>query len=141
MKYRYVYGKSMINNEDGKVVLRIIIVILSLVLVGFSIFVLLNHIGNRQEVYHRKALAISEFGLLKALEGVKGKKNQFEDISRTPFDGGWYTVRFKLIENDDSTFLYITSKGHIGSASEVRKCILFQINNKSMSDWKQYKVF
>lgn len=124
--------------EHGGIVIRSIIVIITLIIVGAAIFGSLTSIGKNQQTFQRKALAVSEFGLMKALQRVKSGTVEFSDIPKTECDDGWYSVSFKKYEKNDSIFLLIISRGIVGATIETRECTLRLDNLDSAPEWVQY---
>lgn len=131
--------KRTLGNENGKMIIRLVIVIITLLFVGIAIFGILSNLGQKQQVFHRKALAVSEYGLMKALQKVKTGKFDFDDIPQTECDEGWYSVSFNKYEKKDSIFLHIISKGQVGSISEKRECTLRLITIDPEPIWAQYQ--
>lgn len=125
-------------NEYGGIVIRSIIVLLTLLIVGISIFGLLNNVGKKQQIYHRKALAVSEYGLMKAMQKVKTGMFEFVDVPKTECDEGWYSISFKKFEKKDTVFLLIISRGFFGSTSETRECTLRLDKCDTVPTWVQH---
>ena len=127
-------------NERGRIVVRVIIVLLTLIMVGVALFGMLKNVGQKQQVFHRKALAVSEYGLMKALQKVKTGIFEFKDIPKTECDEGWYSVSFKKYEKNDTVYLHIVSRGEVGSTSEVRECTLKLVNFDANPEWEQHQM-
>lgn len=109
---------------SGGIRLRVLIVLVTLCFVGVTIYQLLHTIGQNQQINHRKALAISEYGLMMALQQVTAGAPSPSGIDRTAYDEGWYQVTARQQLRDDTLFCTITSLGQFGSATELRECIL-----------------
>ena len=115
---------SCTRTQSGGVRFRVLIVLVTLCVVGFAIYQLLHTLGQNQQTNHRKALAISEYGLMMALQQVPTGSAPPPDIARTEYDDGWYQVKTDKHLRDDTLFCTVTSIGHFGSATEQRECIL-----------------
>ena len=126
---------QLIRRNEGGVLLRICIVLVTLGIVGFAIFQLLHTLGQNQETDHRKALAISEYGLMTALQQVPAGATPPPAIARTDYDDGWYRVTTSQQQRGDTLFCTVTSVGHFGSATERRECILRLAVTSSDSNW------
>lgn len=128
------------KNEEGKILVRIVIVVMTLLFVGIALFGILKNIGQKQQIYHRKALAVSEYGLMKALQKVESGIFEFSDIPKTDCEEGSYSVSFNKYEKNDTVFLHIISKGEVGSTSETRECTLKLINYEKKPVWEQHQM-
>jgi hypothetical protein len=120
------HTSSLLLSVGGGVRLRALIVLITLCVVGAAIYVLLHQFGQKQQIVHRKALAISEYGLMIALQHVQTEHSAIDDIPRTDYDDGWYKVSFNRYTVRDTLFCAIRAEGHAGSAAEQRECILRQ---------------
>lgn len=130
-----------LRNNKGIVVFRILIVFLTLLVVGFSIYGILRNVGQKQQVFHRKALAVSEYGLMKALQKVDTGIFEFSDIPKTECEDGWYSVSFKKFEKNDTVFLRIVSIGQVGPSSEKRECTLRLVDFNKRPEWEQHQMY
>jgi hypothetical protein len=110
--------------DEGQIVVRLLIAVFTLTLIGGSIYYVLQNYQQNQQVYHRKALSISEYGLMMAFEELGKSPSWSKGFGKTDYDGGWYLVKMERITNNDTLFLSITSEGHLKSAAEIVKCIL-----------------
>ena len=125
----------LLHRNEGGVILRVCIVLVTLIIVGIAIFRLLHTLGQNQENDHRKALAISEYGLMTALQQAPAGATPPPAIPRTDYDDGWYRVTTSQQERGDTLFCTVTSFGHFGSATERRECILRLAVNSFDSSW------
>lgn len=128
-------NKLLFIRQDGGVIFRTVIVFLTLCIVGGAIYALLHQIGQKQQIYHRKALAICEYGLMVALQRVQTGTFVFSDIPKTEYDDGWYAVSFNKHVKHDTVFLAIRAKGRFGTAAERRECVLRQVINGQDTSW------
>jgi hypothetical protein len=115
---------SSIRNSSGGIRLRAAIVLITLCIVGGAIYQLLHSFGQKQQVDHRKALAISEYGLQVALQQAPTGSTLPSAIPKSGYDDGWYQVTTQKRVENDTLFCTVTSQGHFGSATERRTCIL-----------------
>ncbi len=111
-------------SERGGILFRSVVVILTLAFIGVAIYTLLGAIGRDQQVSHRKALAICEYGLMKAFERVHESPSATADIAKTEYEDGWYRVTMNRQTLRDTVFLSMTAEGHSGSSVERRTCAL-----------------
>lgn len=115
---------STLRNSSGGVRLRAVIVLITLCIVGATIYQLLHSFGQKQQVDHRKALAISEYGLMVALQQASTGSTLPAAIPKTDYDDGWYLVTTEKQLNNGVSFCTVTSQGHFGSVTERRTCVL-----------------
>lgn len=112
------------NQQSGGIVLRILIAVATLLIIGGTIVVILSRDQEKQQTYHRKAMAISEYGLQQALQRLYDEPSWSGTIAKTPYNGGWYKVELQREKIADTLFLTIISEGHLKSASDKKKCVL-----------------
>ncbi len=110
--------------ETGGFAIRILIVLMTLMVVGGIIILTLTKNREEQQVNHRKAMAISEYGLLKALEKLHENPSCNCEVNKTFYDGGWYKVSTRRTLNADMVLLTITSEGHLKYTSDKKICVL-----------------
>ncbi|MBN1578902.1 MAG: hypothetical protein JW913_20240 [Chitinispirillaceae bacterium] len=110
--------------EQGGVRLRAVIVLITLCIVGGAIYSLLHQFGRNQQINHRKALEISEYGLMVALQKVQAGPSAIDGIPRKEYEEGWYRVSLNRYVRNDTVFLALRSEGHAGSVTEQRECVL-----------------
>lgn len=123
------------NQQSGGIVIRILIAIATLLIIGGTIVYILSRGQERQQIYHRKAMAISEYGLQQALQRLHNEPSWSGAIGKTPYDGGWYKVELQREMNADTLFLTIASEGHLKSASDNKKCVLNLVVTHGDSTW------
>jgi hypothetical protein len=121
--------------ENGGIRLRVLIVLATLCIVGGTIYQLLHTLGQNQQTNHRKALAISEYGLMVALQQEPTGATPPNAIPKTPYDEGWYRVTTRQQTRGDTLFCTVTSIGNFGSATERRECILRLTVEDTDSTW------
>ena len=128
------------NGQRGGVGARIIMIVATLAVVAASIFWFLNSRQSNQETLNRKAVEISEYGLLQALEHLKGNPSWTGTLPRSDYDGGWYTATATLRKTADTVFLDIASQAHIGAVSYQQECMLRLSVTGSDSLWVRQGV-
>ena len=107
---------------------------------ALSIFWFLDKGQQDQEVLNRKAVETSEYGLLMALERLKGSPSWCEGLPRTAYESGWYAVSVKLQAGKDTTFLVVESVGHAGQVTRKQGCVLRLEKNNGDSVWVRQSI-
>ena len=110
--------------QTGNIAIRILIVLITLLLIAGTIVFTLSQSKENQQIYHRKVMAISEYGLLMALEKLHEEPSWKGNIERTPYDGGWYKIKTMRAMNADTLFVTIECEGHLKSAFDCKRCVL-----------------
>ena len=113
-----------VDTQNGGVALRILIALITLIIIAGVIVITLSRDQEKQQLYHRKVVAISEYGLQNALQKLHDQPSWRGGIEKTSYDGGWYKVNIKRNVNADTLYLLITSESHLKYASDSKKCIL-----------------
>ena len=114
----------MILGHHGGVGTRILLIIATLAVVAVSIFWFLNSRQSDQETLNRKAVEISEYGLLQALAYIKENPSWTGTLPRTDYDGGWYSATAARRKTADTALLDIVSQAHIGAVLYKQECVL-----------------
>ncbi len=114
---------------------RILVAVLTLVVVGGAVVGLLRSKQQSLQVHHRKALEISEYGLMQALVHLRETPSWRTGLAKTEYNEGSYKVKLK--ENSDETgrFLTITSIGKSGTVKQEKKIILRMEISNSDTSW------
>jgi hypothetical protein len=126
--------------QRGGVVLRIIIASITLVVIGGLIFILLHNYQQKQQIYHRKALSISEYGLFQALQKIGEEPSWTKGIEKTPYEDGWYRVETNQFLSGDTIFLAVRSEGHIKSITDTKECVLRLEMSSGDSVWIRHSM-
>lgn len=113
-----------VYTQHGGIAVRILIALITLIIIAGVIVFTLSKDQEKQQRYHRKVVAISEYGLQDALQKLHDHPSWSGSIEKTSYDGGWYKVRVKRSVNEDTLFLTILSESHLKSVSDSKKCIL-----------------
>lgn len=125
------------STETGGIAIRILIVLMTLMVIGGVIIITLIKNKEEQQINHRKVVAISEYGLLMALEKLHKNPSWDGAVNKTSYDGGWYEVKTKRSLNADTVLLTVTSNGHLKFATDKKICVLSLsvINGDSVWVW------
>lgn len=141
MKQILKYFPPLSGNQSGGIIIRSIIIILTLCVVGFSIYTLLHNFGQNQQVAYRKALAISEYGLMVALQNLPLSPAEIRNVKKTTYEQGWYKVTFNTFSRNDTTFCTISSIGHFGTVKEKRSCLVRLNTSSGDTTWIRERMF
>jgi hypothetical protein len=133
-------SSMVFTGQRGGVGARIIIMIASLAVVAAAIFWFLDSRQANQETLNRKAVEISEFGLLQALARLKENPSWIGTLPQTDYESGWYTATAVSRKSADTTFIEVVSQGHIGSVSRKQDCVLRLVVTGNDSLWVRQGV-
>jgi hypothetical protein len=111
-------------NQFGGAALQIIMALITLIIIAGAIFFLLSKDREKQQVYHRKVIAISEYGLQDALQKLHDNPSWSGTSEKSSYDDGWYKIGVRRTMNADTLLLTIVSEGHFKSVSDSKTCIL-----------------
>lgn len=110
---------------NGGVSFRITLIIFSMLVIGFSIFFLIENQRKTKKNSHRKATELCDYGLQKVMADALGKINsdtaKLNSIPKTLFRDGWYKVNVTISKKDTIMTLIIESEGCVKSQSVVQK--------------------
>ena len=123
------------TSETGGVILRIVIALMTLIVIGGAIYGVLYSRLQDQQTYHRKALEVSEYGLMLALEQLHNEPSWRAGFEKTPYDEGWYKVTVKEREENGKILLEITSLGTMRSSTNTKVCVLSREKSAPDSSW------
>jgi len=127
--------KGASDGENGGVIFRVIAALVTLVVIGGAIFGLLSTHQQAQQTYHRKALEISEYGLMLALGKLHEEPSWRAGFPKTSYDDGWYKVRMSEKQQGEKIYLTITSEAGIGSSTDVKECVLSRSRSETDTAW------
>jgi hypothetical protein len=134
-------GESLIpqlSYNSGGVVMRILIVAATLLLITVSALLILKSYRNKEEINVRKVMAISEYGLLHAMQMLSERPTWRDGFDHIEYEQGWYSVILNSESSGDSLFLNVTSKGHIGAVVDQRTVKLIGIINGQDTIWNRF---
>lgn len=133
-------NKSTIAQRGG-VIIRVLVASATLMFIGGAIFGLLHTYGQKQQVYHRKALAISEYGLLTALQKIGEQPSWTSGFSKVSYEDGWYGVKIEHMFEKDTLLMKVVSTGHYGPVSDSRQCVLKLETSGNDSIWVRHSMY
>ena len=112
--------------SDGGIPLRILLILITLSLVGGSLFFMLENQKKINKINHRKAVELSDYGFQelgkKAFDNATGvDPEKIEGIARTEYDGGWFAVSVSTTRKNDVLSVEIKSEGRYDTQSAVQK--------------------
>jgi hypothetical protein len=129
---------SKLVRSSGEVALRIVIVIATLLLVGVTVVILLKSFRNNEEINGRKVMAISEYGLLQAMQKLNEQPGWRDGFNHFEYEDGWYTVTVKSENSGDTIYLNVVSKGQIGSIVDQRTVTIRGIVTDKDTIWSHF---
>jgi hypothetical protein len=113
----------------------------TLVVLGVMVVALVRGFQSNLRVHRRKALQISEYGLLQSLNRLQEEPSWRAGIEKTSYLDGWYTVSLALEGRGDVPQLRVRSVGRSGVSSRVHECTLtLSINDEGDSTWVQQSL-
>jgi hypothetical protein len=124
-------------NQNGGIKLLMILACVTLVLVGGGVFLLTRSYQKDQPVHRRKALQISEYGLLQALQQLQQQPSWHEGFDKTEYKDGWYTVTLQRSDSAGTPITTLVSTGYSGALSRRQICELYLSTDKKDSVWVQ----
>lgn len=126
------------GNSSGGVVLRIAVISATLLLVGITVIFLLKSFRNSEEVNGRKAMAISEYGLLQTMQKLNEQPGWRDGFNHIKSENGWYSVTLKEEYSGDTLFLKVVSNGQIGSIIDQRTFTLRRVVTGTDTVWTHF---
>jgi len=119
----------------GGVGIRVLWICLSLGVIAGAVVWLLNSQQKNEERYSRKAMEISEYGLLRVMEKLGEKPSWNSGFSKTAYEGGWYSAKVYPRVKGDTVMLAVESVGRIGAVSKKQECLLVLSHVNGDSVW------
>ncbi len=116
--------RSPFRASSGGVGFRVLLLIVSVVVIAAAIVFLLSTHQKNQERYSRKALEISEYGLMCVLETLGKKPSWTEGFTKIPYDDGWFSAKLLRHAKGDTLFCAVEATGHIGNVAKNSECLL-----------------
>ena len=121
VRNRYVFVQGA---PAGGVAMRVVLICFSLAVIAGCVVWLLNSQQKNEERYSRKAMEISEYGLLRVLEKLGQNPSWNAGFSKTAYEGGWYSAKMVEHLKGDTLMLAVESVGRIGTVSKKQECML-----------------
>jgi len=109
---------------NGGVGIRILWIIVSLFIIASAIVALLGSQQRSAEKYSRKAMEISDYGLMCVLETLGKKPSWTGEFSKIPYGGGWYSAKLFRRVKGDTVLCMVETIGRIGAVSKKSECLL-----------------
>ena len=113
----------------------------SLFIIAGAIVWLVNNQQKNEERFFRKALEISEYGLMAVMQKLGETPSWVGDCPKTPYENGWYTAQASRYSSRDTVFLRVESVGHIGPVSKKQRCVLRLTIINGDSAWIRTSAF
>ncbi|HEX2955910.1 MAG TPA: hypothetical protein VHO70_03730 [Chitinispirillaceae bacterium] len=133
----FLKSQGLVRNSGG-VTMRILIVAATLLLVSLSALLILKSYRNKEEINVRKVMAISEYGLLHAMQMLREQPAWREGFDHIEYEQGWYSVTVVSESSGDSLFLNVSSEGQIGSVVDQRTVRLLGVINGQDTVWNRF---
>jgi type II secretory pathway component PulK len=140
MKSHSCNAFSLPLTAHGGVSVRIVMAIATLVVVGVAIVFLLQTQQKNLQVHQRKALEISEYGLLQALQRLRQDPDWRAGLEKTAYNEGWYAVRIEPLRSHDGQRLRVISEGHSGAVSQEKIMVLAKEPLDGDSVWIRQEI-
>jgi hypothetical protein len=140
MNSSIVFLQRSVFSSRGGVAVRVLVVVFTLTILGGAIYLLLRQVDQKQQVDQRNALAISEYGLMAALQQLHENPSKTADIPKTPYNEGWYSVTMRTHSLGDTLFLTLSSRGKSGTVTERREYTLRRAITESDTVWVRERM-
>lgn len=115
-----------VNNSRGGVAVQILLTVITLGIIAGVMVVTLLREREKQQVYHRKVIAIAEYGLMESLQKINEDPSWVGSGQKTDYDGGSYNVKVRTYTKSDTSFISIVSVAQVKSITDSQKCVLFR---------------
>lgn len=111
--------------QHGGVIFRILIAFTTLVIIGVLIYSLIQNYQQNGQEYHRKAIELSEYGMLITLQKINETPSWREGYKKTSYESGFFSVELRPSLLQDQTLLMtIVSRGYMNDVTEERQIVL-----------------
>ncbi len=121
--------------QHGGVIFRIIAAFTTLIIIGALIYSLIQDYQQNGQEYHRKAIELSEYGMLLTLQKINEKPSWREGYKKTSYENGFFSVELRPYLQDQTLYMTIVSRGYMNSVTEERQIVLMlQVEGKD-STW------
>ncbi|NLL13304.1 MAG: hypothetical protein GX267_07865 [Fibrobacter sp.] len=134
--------KAKITDEDkaiclqqGGVIFRIIAAFTTLIIIGALIYSLVQDYQQNGQEYHRKAIELSEYGMLLTLQKINEKPSWREGYKKTSYEDGFFSVELRPSLQEQTLFMTIVSRGYMNSVTEERQIVLMLQVEGNDSTW------
>lgn len=135
-----MYIEKMPRRCFGGIQFRIVMVLITLLLIGASMFLLLESQKHHSKIDHRKAIELSDYGFQQVMENLLDQLNSGKPVSSikpTDYNGGRYKVTVTTEQQDSTLVLRIKSEGSCGTQTVVKneKVIVQRLINNADTTW------
>lgn len=121
--------------QQGGVIFRIMAAFTTLIIIGALIYSLSQDYQQNGQEYHRKAIELSEYGMLLTLQKINEKPSWREGYKKTSYESGFFSVELRPCLQDQTLYMTIVSRGYMNSVTEERQIVLMlQVEGKD-STW------
>jgi hypothetical protein len=131
-------GDNVMNlrkHNGGGVLVRVLIAGATLLLIAITVVFVMLRYQESQVVNVRKAMAISEYGLLQALQKLGEQPSWRSGFEKTAYEQGWYTVDLIPRNAGDTLFVSVISNGVFGSVSDKKRVELKALVSNGDTVW------
>jgi len=132
--------KLMLQNNCGGAATLTIGTIVTLVVVAMLIFFVIRNAQKNEPIRRRKAVQISEYGLIQALEKIQQQPSWRDGFTKTAYLDGAYRVKVNQRDSSGTSILKVESIGVCGSARKVHVSILHLSVADGDSIWVQKRI-
>ena len=123
------------DSQHGGIIFRIIVAFTTLFLIGVVIYSLIQNFQQNGQEYHRKAIELSEYGMLLTLQKINESPSWREGFRKTSYENGFFAVDLRPYLQEQTLFMTIISRGQINSVTEERQIVLRLEIGGSDSSW------
>ena len=113
------------TEKNGGISIRIAFVLLTLFLVGLSVYFLLEKQRKTYKINHRKAIEFCEYGfqsyMAELYEKLQDDPTNLTGIPKTEYNDGWYKVDVVTTYENEHLRVFIISTGSKGTQSVTKK--------------------
>lgn len=121
--------------QQGGVIFRIMAAFTTLIIIGALMYSLIQDYQQNGQEYHRKAIELSEYGMLLTLQKINEKPSWREGYKKTSYESGFFSVELRPCLQDQTLYMTIVSRGYMNSVTEERQIVLMlQVEGKD-STW------
>jgi uncharacterized membrane protein YraQ (UPF0718 family) len=118
------YQEITAHFQQGGVIFRVIVAFTTLVVIGVLIYVLIQNYQQNSQEYHRKAIELSEYGMLLTLQKINEKPSWKEGYKKTSYESGFFSVEMRPYLQDQTLYMTIISRGYMSTVTEERQIVL-----------------
>lgn len=121
--------------QQGGVIFRIMAAFTTLIIIGALIYSLIQDYQQNGQEYHRKAIELSEYGMLLTLQKINEKPSWREGYKKTCYESGFFSVELRPNLQNQTLYMTIISRGYMNSVTEERQIVLMLQVEGTDSTW------